>query len=87
MLEDLRSIYIAHPRLRYVAWMGLVCVAIFLLWTAGGFPPPAWLVLIEFIVQVPRLWEIQGAAVLIPLLALIALSFLWLLSWAALLWI
>jgi serine/threonine protein phosphatase PrpC len=84
MLEEFADIYDLHRWLRYATWAGLLGVAVFILWASGGFPPQAWLLLVQFIARVPQLWDLQGPVVLFPLLALIALSLLWLLAWVVL---
>lgn len=84
MLEQFMDIYGVHRGLRYLTWAGLLGVAVFILWASGGFPPQAWLLLVQFIARIPQLWDLQGPIILFPLLALIALSLLWLLVWVVL---
>src|SRR5690349_16072315 len=86
MLEEFKDIYDIHDWLRYVTWSGLLIAAVFLFYIPGGFPPQAWQLFFQFLFQLPRLWDVQGASVLLPLLALLLLSLLWLACWGALFW-
>jgi serine/threonine protein phosphatase PrpC len=86
MLEEFKDIYDIHDWLRYVTWLGLLAAAVFLLWAPGGFPPQAWLLLAQLLIQFPGLWSVQGAALLMPLLGLLFLSLLWLGGWGLLIW-
>jgi serine/threonine protein phosphatase PrpC len=87
MLEEFKDLYDIHHWLRAITWLGLFCVIIFLLWASGGFPPQAWVLLLQLIPQIPRLWGGQGAAIMLPLLALAALSLTWLVAWGLLVWV
>jgi serine/threonine protein phosphatase PrpC len=86
MLEEFKDIYDIHDWLRYVTWSGLLIAAVFLFYVPGGFPPQAWLLFFQYLFQLPRLWDAQGASVLLPLLVLLLLSLLWLVCWGALFW-
>jgi serine/threonine protein phosphatase PrpC len=86
MLEEFKDIYDIHDWLRYITWSGLLIAAVFLFYAPGGFPPQAWLLFFQFLFQLPRLWDVQGASVLLPLLALLLLSLLWLACWGAFFW-
>lgn len=78
MLEELKDIYDIHIWFRYVTWLSLLVVAVFLLWIPGGFPPQAWLLCFQLLLQLPSLWGMRGPALLLPLFVLLFLSLLWL---------
>jgi serine/threonine protein phosphatase PrpC len=86
MLEEFKTIYDIHDWSRYVTWLGLLVLAVFLLWAPGGFPPQAWLLFFQMLIQLPTLWSAQGPALLMTLLALLFLSLLWLGGWGLLVW-
>jgi len=87
MLAEFKSIYALNSWLRYVTWLGLLATTMFLLWASGGFPPQAWLLLAQLLIQLPVAWSVQGPAVLLPLALLLVLSLVWLLLWAMLAWV
>lgn len=87
MLEEFKDLYDIHPWLRYMTWTGLLSAAMFLFWVSGGFPPQAWLLLIEVIPQVPLLWNTNGSAMLQLLIVLVSLSLIWVMGWWALFWV
>ncbi len=86
MLKEFKGVYDLHRWVRYLSWIGLGSVTLFLLWAEGGFPPLAWQLFAQEIQQTPVLLMTRGIAVLFPLTILAALSLLWLLSWSLLLW-
>src|SRR5581483_5016501 len=86
MLEEFKDIYDIHDWLRYVTWLGLLIAAVFLLWAPGGFPPQAWFLFLQLLVQLPPLWDVQGPAILLPFLVLLFLSLLWLAGWGTWSW-
>ncbi|HLI90764.1 MAG TPA: PP2C family serine/threonine-protein phosphatase [Ktedonobacteraceae bacterium] len=87
MLEEFKYSYSNRRWLRYTSWIGLSTIALFLLWASGGFPPQAWLLLLQFICEFPQMWSEQGAAILLPLVGLLLLSLVWLMVWWALAWV
>ena len=87
MLKEFKTVYDLHRWVRYLAWVGLGGVALFLLWAEGGFPPLAWRLFAQEIQQFPALLAIRGIGALFPLTILAVLSLLWLLSWGLLLWV
>src|SRR6266581_2365885 len=87
MLAEFKSLYALNQWLRCVTWLGLLALTMFLLWAAGGFPPQAWLLLAQLLVQLPAAWSVQGSALLLPLVILLVLSLVWLLVWAMLAWV
>ena len=90
MLREFRDIYDIHAWLRYTTWIGLIFMAFFLLWSSGGFPPHAWLVLSQVTMELPRLWSLHGPAVVFSLGLLLCwlllTSLLWLFAWILLCW-
>src|ERR1051326_823109 len=86
MLAEFKSIYALHSWLRYVTWLGLLATTMFLLWASGGFPPQAWLLLAQLLMQLPAAWSVQGSTLLLPLVLLLVLSLVWLMLWAGLAW-
>jgi serine/threonine protein phosphatase PrpC len=78
--------YDIHSWLRYLTWLAIASVAYLLLRISGGFPPPAWYLLLRTAPQIPHLFSMRGAAILFPLLGLVALSLTWLALWCVLLW-
>ncbi len=87
MLNEFKTSYDLHRWVRYLSWVGLGGVTLFLLWSEGGFPPLAWRLLAQEIQQFPGLWATRGISVLVPLAILAVLSLMWLLAWSLLLWI
>lgn len=78
--------YDIHSWLRYLTWLAIASAAYLLLRISGGFPPPAWYLLLRTAPQIPHLFSMRGAAILFPLLGLVALSLTWLALWCVLLW-
>ncbi len=87
LLKEFKVVYDLHRWVRYLAWIGLGSVTLFLLWAEGGFPPLAWRLFAQEIQHTPTLLATRGIAVLFPLTILAVLSLLWLLSWSLLLWV
>ena len=87
MLKEFKTVYDLHRWVRYLSWVGLGSVTLFLLWSEGGFPPLAWRLLAQEVQHMPALFATRGIAVLFPLSLLAVLSLLWLLSWSLLLWV
>ncbi len=63
----------------------LVGTAILLFRISGGFPPTAWVFLIEVFPLVPRLWQLRGPGILLPLGTVTALSASLAVAWVILL--
>ncbi len=78
--------YDIHSWLRYLTWLAIASAAYLLLRISGGFPPPAWYLLLRAVPQIPHLLSMQGATILFPLLGLVTLSLTWLALWCMLLW-
>lgn len=87
MLKEFKIVYDLHRWVRYLSWIGLGSVTLFLLWSEGGFPPLAWRLLAQEIQQIPTLLATRDIAILFPLSIIVVLSLLWFLSWSLLLWI
>jgi len=64
-----------------VALAALLAAAVVLIAVSGGFPPWAWRFLLHVLPEVSRLWGMQGAGVLLPLLGLLLLSLALLIMW------
>ncbi|QBD83123.1 serine/threonine-protein phosphatase [Ktedonosporobacter rubrisoli] len=86
IVEECELIYEIKPWLRYAIWAALVSTTLFLIWVAGGFPPQAWLLLIQLLLHLSHLWSFYGSLILLPLLALSVLSMIWLVVWSLLVW-
>jgi serine/threonine protein phosphatase PrpC len=86
VLEQFRNAYDIHLWLRCLAWLGLISVFYMLLRGSGGFPPQVCIFLVRIAPEVPRLFVLRGPGVLLPLVALVALSLAWLVIWGVLLW-
>jgi serine/threonine protein phosphatase PrpC len=85
-VEQFGIAYDIHSWLRYLTWLAIASAAYLLLHISGGFPPPAWYLLLRTAPQIPHLFSMRGAAILFPLLGLVALSLTWLALWCVLLW-
>jgi hypothetical protein len=85
LLEQFESACATRIWVRLLATVVLVGTAILLLHVSGGFPPTAWVFLIEVIPLVPRLWHLRGTAILLPLGAVTALSASLAVAWVILL--
>ncbi|GAC1348622.1 MAG: hypothetical protein NVSMB27_17100 [Ktedonobacteraceae bacterium] len=70
--------HVCFKLLKTVAFAG---TTILLLRLSGGFPPTAWLFLLQVIPTVPRLWHLRGAAVLLPIGGLAALDGTLVVAW------
>ena len=81
LLERLQTAYMAKRWMRIAAGAGLLLSGILLLWISGGFPPWAWRLLFQVLLQVPRLWAVHGLLIVFPLVGLILLSATLLLAW------
>ncbi|HLG61687.1 MAG TPA: protein phosphatase 2C domain-containing protein [Ktedonosporobacter sp.] len=85
MIEQLKTTYTNYRWAKVAVFVGLLCCGVLLYWLSGGFPPWAWRFLFQVLPQMPHLWEVQGAAILIPFIGLLLLSISLLLIWAILL--
>ena len=84
MLEQLKIAYTNHLWFRLAVCIGLFIYGVLLYWLPGGFPPWAWLFLFHTLPQIPGLWQIRGAAILVPLLGLLVFSVTLLVLWVVL---
>ncbi len=80
MFEEFKALYTVRRWMRYTTWGGLLCVTLFLLIVGGGFPPQAWLLLLQSAADLPRL----GFAVLPHLLGAFIVSLFWGCAWCGL---
>ena len=81
MLEKIKVAYMNYRSLRLTACAGLLACAILLYWLSGGFPPWAWRFLFQVLPRISLLWQLQGIAVLLPLIGLLCLALTLLLLW------
>src|SRR6266566_4364360 len=81
MLEKIKVAYTNYRSLRLTASAGLLACAILLYWLSGGFPPWAWRFLFQVLPRISLLWQLQGIAVLLPLIGLLCLALTLLLLW------
>lgn len=86
MFEQLSSFYSSHPRTRQVAPLFLVGGAVVLYSLTGGFPPRAWMYLIDTTPQLGYLWDTHGPMILLPFALMLLISLTWLAGWGAFLW-
>jgi PPM family protein phosphatase len=78
--------YDIHLWLRCVSVLGIISGVLLLSWFSGGFPPKAWLLLLQVGPQVPHLFSARGPVIVLPLVAYVALSLTWFALWGVLLW-
>src|SRR5947207_1770998 len=81
MLEKIKVAYTNYRLLHLTGWAGLLACAILLYWLSGGFPPWAWRFFFQILPRIPLLWQVQGIAVLLPLIGLLCLALTLLLLW------
>src|SRR5438270_1360208 len=91
MLEKFQTTYATQNWVKYTTCLGVLLAGILLFWISGGFPPHAWRFLLQSLPLIPRLWMLKGPSILLPLSALIMLSFTLLFFWmvlaAVIIWI
>ncbi|GAC1446996.1 MAG: hypothetical protein PVS3B1_29630 [Ktedonobacteraceae bacterium] len=80
MFEEFKALYTVRRWIRYITWVGLLCAGLFLLIVGGGFPPLAWLVLLQAGADLPSM----GSGVLPRLLGAFIVSLFWGCGWCAL---
>ena len=80
MFEEFKALYTVRRWMRYTTWVGLLCATLFLLIVGGGFPPQAWLLLLQTAADFPRL----GPVVLPHMLGAFILSLFWGCAWCGL---
>src|SRR5579883_3054157 len=78
MIEQLKTTYTNYRWAKVAVFVGLLCCGVLLYWLS-------WRFLFQVLPQMPHLWEVQGAAILIPFIGLLLLSISLLLIWAILL--
>ncbi len=73
--------YDIHLWVRCLSWLGIISGILLLLRTSGGFPPKAWLLLLQATPHLPHLFNARGPQIGLSLGALVALSLTWLALW------
>ena len=84
MLEKFQTTYATQIWVKYTTCLGVFLAGILLFWISSGFPPHAWRFLLQTLPLIPRLWMLKGPSILLPLAALILLSFTLLFFWMVL---
>jgi len=84
MLEKFQTTYATQIWVKYTTCLGVFLAGILLFWISSGFPPHAWRFLLQTLPLIPRLWMLKGPSILLPLAALIMLSFTLLFFWIVL---
>ncbi len=84
MLEKFQTTYATQIWVKYTTCLGVFFAGILLFWISSGFPPHAWRFLLQTLPLIPRLWMLKGPSILLPLAALILLSFTLLFFWMVL---
>src|SRR2546429_9796377 len=84
MLEKFQTTYATQIWVKYTTCLGVFFAGILLFWISSGFPPHAWRFLLQKLPLIPRLWMLKGPSILLPLAALILLSFTLLFFWLVL---
>jgi serine/threonine protein phosphatase PrpC len=86
MLERFKLTYDIHLWVRCASWVVLVGGAGVFFKVSGGFPPLAWRLLASTAVQIGRLWELRGTAIVLPLAMVGIQSLACLIVWALFAW-
>ncbi len=81
MLEQFQAIYATQKWVKLTTCLGVLTASALLFWFSGGFPPQVWRFLLQALPLVPRLWVLKGPVMLLPLAALLTLSFTLLFFW------
>lgn len=81
MLEKFQTTYATQNWVKYTTWLAVLLAGILLFWISGGFPPHAWRFLLQSLPLIPQLWMLKGPSILLPLAALMMLSFTLLFFW------
>src|SRR5436190_3788479 len=84
MLEKFQTTYATQIWVKYTTCLGVFLAGILLFWISSGFPPHAWRFLLQPLPLIPLLWMLKGPSILLPLAALILLSFTLLFFWMVL---
>jgi serine/threonine protein phosphatase PrpC len=87
LVERITQAYMARRGARMLCVLAVLCTSLLLLLLAGGFPPWAWRLLFQAVMQAPALVAAHGQIVFLALAGLLLLSVTILLAWWALLWV
>jgi serine/threonine protein phosphatase PrpC len=82
--QQLQTAYVTHRWVRLITILILLVYVTILYWLPGGFPPPAWRLLLQVIPTLPDLWAMQGIALAVPLIGLVLFSLSLLVLWSLL---
>lgn len=77
MFAEFLTMYDIHRWMRYVTWIGLVCMAGFFLFADGGLPPRSWLFLMQTLMTLPTIWATDSSSALLRLTGPLAWSLIW----------
>jgi serine/threonine protein phosphatase PrpC len=80
----LKEAYIHHRWVKIVALLGVLLGSMLLTLFSGGFPPWAWIFLVQVIPHLSVLWATQGAIILLPFTGLCLLSLSIVIMWLVL---
>lgn len=86
MLERFKLTYDMHLWVRCASWVALVGGAGVFFKVSGGFPPLAWRLLASTILQIGRLWELRGIAIVLPVAMVGIQSLACLIVWGLFAW-
>jgi serine/threonine protein phosphatase PrpC len=86
MLERFKLTYDMHLWVRCASWVVLVGGAGMFFKVSGGFPPLAWRLLASTVLQIGRLWELRGTAIVLPLAIVGIQSLACLIVWGLFAW-
>lgn len=79
---QLRLNFETYSWIRYVSWTGFLLLGALLFLLPGGFPPQAFVLVIQTLPETGHLLALHGSAALFSLLALIIQALTWFLLWA-----
>lgn len=87
LLERITQAYVAYRGMRLLSVLAVLLSAPLLFVLAGGFPPSAWRLFAQALLQLPALLAAHGPGVLLALFGELLLSVTLLLAWGGLLWL
>jgi len=84
--ERFRCMYDRYLWVRCGCWGVMIVGAVFFFKVSGGFPPPAWRLLVQTVPQVAHLWGSRGPVTVVPLVLPCIQSLFYLLIWVCFVW-